>query len=499
VSRKKIAVIGAGFSGLASSAVLAQRGFDVTVIEAHDKPGGRARSFSKDGFSFDMGPSWYWMPEIMESFFARFGKKSSDFFELVRLDPSYQVVFENQTDHIPADFGKLAEFFESKEEGAGAKLVKFLDEAQQKYETGMGKFVKKPALSVMEFASLDILKAAVKLDLLKSFASHVRKYFRSPELLSILEFPVLFLGAMPKDIPALYSMMNYADMKLGTWYPIGGFSQLVDAMFEVAVAQGVTFELGSPAKAIVIENGKAAGVMHANGFTPADIVISSADYHFTEQKLLPERFRNYSEEYWETRTMAPSCLLYYLGVNKKLPKLGHHNLFFDADFDRHAHSIYKDPEWPEHPLFYVCCPSRTDTSVAPEGSENVFLLIPVAPGLEDTPEIRKRYYAETVKRLEEYCGEDIAGHVVSYTDYAGSNFKADYNAFRGNAYGLANTLRQTAILKPSIRNRKLSNLYYTGQLTVPGPGVPPAIISGQIVADHIIANYKIPAQHEAVV
>lgn len=499
MDKPTVIVIGSGFSGLAAAAVLADRGCDVTVMESHDRPGGRARVFEKDGFSFDMGPSWYWMPEVIDSFFERFGRKTSDYFNLRRLDPSYQVISGNGTSKIPAEMDRLIEFFESKEAGAGKKLVSFLVEAQEKYEVGMGKFAKKPALSVMEFASFDVLKSALSLDLLKSFSRHIRKYFSSPELLQILEFPVLFLGAMPKDIPALYSMMNYADMKLGTWYPQGGFGSLVSAMYELALEKGVKFLFESPVSAIAAENSEVRGVLYNGTLYTADIIVSSADYHFTDQVLLPEIYRNYEPDYWKTRTMAPSCLLYYVGVSKKIQKLEHHNLFFDSDFEQHARSIYTEPKWPEQPLYYVCCPSKTDSSVAPAGMENLFILIPVAPGLDDTPEIRSQYFKETIKRLETYCGEEIESHIVSYTDYAGSDFSSDYNAFMGNAYGLANTLRQTAFLKPSIRNRKLSGLFYTGQLTVPGPGVPPAILSGQLVADHIIEHYKIPKSYETVV
>jgi len=488
---RKAIVIGAGFSGLASAAVMAQKGYHVTLLEKNSAPGGRARSFTKDGFKFDMGPSWYWMPEIMEQFFNRFSRTTADLFELRRLDPSYQVIFDKEnTAIIPADYNDLKAFFESREAGSADKLDQFLAEAQQKYETGMGKFVNKPCLSIMEFVTLEVMKSAFKLDLLSSFSKHVRKYFKSEELLQLLEFPILFLGALPKDIPALYSMMNYADMKLGTWYPMGGFGKLVDAMVTIAQDTGVTIELNTNVETFEIDKGKIRAVHTSRGTFEADVVISSADYHFTEQKLLERKDRTYSPKYWEKRTMAPSCLIYYLGVNKKISRLQHHNLFFEENFAAHARAIYTKPDWPTKPLYYVCCPSKTDPSVAPEGMENLFILIPVAPGLQDTTEIRQRYFKEIMQRLEEYCGENIEQHVISYTDYAASNFIADYNAFKGNAYGLANTWSQTAVLKPSIKSSKVKNLYYTGQLTVPGPGVPPAIISGQLVADCIIKKQK---------
>lgn len=477
-------VIGAGFSGLTAATALAAKGYEVHLLEKHSMPGGRARVLQKDGFTFDMGPSWYWMPEVFEQFFSQYGKGIISP-QLKRLDPSYQIIYsKNHTIPIPADYDSLRKVFETIEPGSAKKLDIFLAEAQEKYKTAMEKFIAKPCLSVMEFLEPDIMKCAFRLDLLSSFSSHVRKYFRSEKLLQLLEFPILFLGALPKDIPALYSMMNYADIKLGTWYPIGGFGKVIEAMAETAKANGVTIHTNAEVIAFDVTEKEIVSVQTSSGIFEADVVVSSADYHFTEQ-LLPERYRNYKEKYWNKRVMAPSCLLYYIGINKKLSKLLHHNLFFENNFERHAHTIYTEPGWPEKPLYYVCCPSKTDASVAPEGMENLFLLIPVAPGLKDTETIRERYFKELIQRLEDYCGENIADHIVSYSDYAVSDFQADYNAYKGNAYGLANTLRQTAVLKPSIRNKKLCNLFYAGQLTVPGPGVPPCIISGKIAAQQL--------------
>lgn len=488
--KQKAVVIGAGFSGIAAAATLAKAGYQVDLLEKNATTGGRARVFQKDGFTFDMGPSWYWMPEIMEQFFNRFGKSVADYFELVRLDPSYQVIFSKSDKMVvPANIDELYKLFESREVDGADKLKRFLADARQKYEIGIGEFVAKPGLSLMEFANPSMLQSALKMNLFRSFAKHARKYFKSPELLQILEFPVLFLGAEPSNIPAMYSMMNYADLELGTWYPMGGFGKLPDAMLSVALELGVKLHVNANVESFMITQNHISTVKTSIGDFYGDVIISSADYNFTEQKLLPKNYRNYSHDYWEKRVMAPSCLLYYVGVDKKIDKLMHHNLFFEGGFEQHAKTIYENPSFPKDPLYYVCCPSKTDSSVAPVGKENLFILIPIAPGLTDTPQIRKQYFDETIARLEEFCGENITPHISSYTDYAGSDFKNDYNAFKGNAYGLANTLAQTAVLKPSIKNKKIDNLYYTGQLTVPGPGVPPAIISGQIVADYIIKKH----------
>lgn len=497
MERKNTAiVIGAGFSGISAAATLAAKGWEVKVLEKHAVPGGRARVFRKDGFTFDMGPSWYWMPEVVSDFFKRMGASVEDHIDLKRLDPSYQVIFSQQNVmEVPAGMQELKALFESREAGAGERLEVFLREAQLKYEKGMGEFAAKPSLSILEFARWDLIRSAFRLDLFRSFAAHVRYYFRHPELLQLLEFPVLFLGAMPRNIPALYSMMNYADLALGTWYPSGGFGKVVDAMVSLAEEKGVTFRYDVTVQELVTTGRSVKSVQTDKGVFEADMIISSADYHFTEQ-LLPASLRNYKHAYWETRVMAPSCLLYYIGVNKKIGRLQHHNLFFEDNFEKHAASIYETPAYPQHPLYYVCCPSKTDAGVAPEGMENLFLLIPVAPGLKDTKEIRELYFEHLMTRLEAHCGEKIKEHIVSYTDYAAADFISDYNAYKGNAYGLANTLRQTAVLKPSIRNRKLDNLYYTGQLTVPGPGVPPAILSGQLVADYIISKTTKKSHYE---
>lgn len=489
INKLDTVVIGAGFAGLSAAITLASNGHNVTLVEKNEQAGGRARVFKKDGFTFDMGPSWYWMPEVMEQFFNKHGKSTADYFELKRLDPSYQVIY-SQDDVWPvaANYATLKAQFEAVEPGAGEALDNFLQEAKYKYEVGINEFVHKPALSIAEFFDVKVVKAAAKLDLLKSFAKHVRKYFNSPKLLQLLEFPVLFLGAMPKNIPALYSMMNYADIKLGTWYPMGGFGKLADAMYQLAMEKGVEFRFNSPVQRIATKSGVVIGVQLADGFLPAQYVVAAGDYHHTEQKLLAPTERNYKEKYWEGRVMAPSCLLYYIGLNKKIDRLQHHNLFFETDFEQHAKAIYDVAQWPKDPLYYVCCPSKTDTTVAPAGMENLFLLIPVAPGLQDTEEVRATYFNQLIDRLEGFTQEPIRAHIVSKTTYAYTDFIADYNAFKGNAYGLANTLMQTAVLKPAIKNKKVKNLYYAGQLTVPGPGVPPAIISGQLVANYIINN-----------
>jgi phytoene desaturase len=488
VAQNKTIIIGSGFSGLSAACFLAQAGKDVVVLEQHAQPGGRARQLCADGFTFDMGPSWYWMPDVFDRFFAQFGKKVSDYYKLVRLDPSYRVYWPDGPMDIPADYAALKNLFEQIETGAGTKLDQFMAGAKFKYETGMHKLVYKPGHSIGEFADLDLMKGLVKLQVFSSASKHIARYFTHPKLVQLMEFPLLFLGALPHNTPALYSLMNYADMKLGTWYPMGGMYRIVDAMYELAQGLGVEFRFNERVTSLELEGKAIKNVLTEKDAFEAGHVIGSADYHFIEQQLLPEHYRTYSPQYWAGRIMAPSCLIYYIGLSKKLHNIRHHSLFFDTSFKEHSEAIYTHPKWPDSPLFYICCASQTDPSAAPPGGENLFLLIPVAVGITDTPEIRERYFKAIIQRLEQQTGEAVEEAIVYRKDYAPLDFINDYNAFKGNAYGLANTLLQTAILKPSMRSKKVSNLFYTGQLTVPGPGVPPSIISGEIAAREVLSH-----------
>jgi len=484
-------VIGSGVAGLSAASYLAKYGYKVTLLEKNNTTGGRARKFETDGFMFDMGPSWYWMPEVFEKFYADFGHRSSDFYELKRLDPSYQVVWKNgEGVDIPADMNALEALFEQFEPGSALKLRQFLKEAAYKYDVGINDLVYKPGLSLGEFADIRLLKGLLKMDVLTSMKKHVRSFVTHPFLIELLEFPILFLGALPQNTPALYSLMNYADMSLGTWYPMGGMNKIIEAFVAIAKEQGVEIKVNEEVIQINSSNGKAKSVVTANGVYTADVIIGAGDYHHIEQHLLDVKDRQYTSQYWEKRKMAPSSLLYYIGINKRIPKLRHHNLFFDADFMKHAKEIYTKPAWPEYPLFYASAPSVTDSSVAPKGYENLFLLIPVAPGLVDNENIKEKYFNMIMERLEHYTGTDIRNHIVYKRSYAFNDFVSDYHAFKGNAYGLANTLDQTAILKPRMKSKKLSNLYFTGQLTVPGPGLPPSIISGKVVADLVLKESK---------
>ena len=484
---------------------MAKAGWDVTVLEKQSTPGGRARQLKEAGFTFDLGPSWYWMPEVFERFFNSFGRTVSDFYKLERLDPSYRVYWNDGPMDIPANYEELKKLFESIEAGSGAKLDSFMEEAVYKYEVGINKLVHKPGQSYAEFLDWDLVKGIFKLDVFTSMKKHISKHFKNPQLQQLLEFPILFLGALPENTPALYSLMNYADIKLGTWYPHEGMYKVVEGMVAVAEELGVKFVFNSNVTEIKIEQNTAKSVIASATNNPqcpageqptttiaydADVVIGAADYHFIETKLLPKNCRSYSDQYWDKRAMAPSCLLYYVGLNKKLDAVLHHTLFFDSDFEVHGKEIYTTKEWPVDPLFYVSIPSVTDKTVAPEGHENIFFLIPVAAGLQgDTEELREAYFDKILERFEQNTGQKLRESIIYKKTYSVSNFVNDYNSFKGNAYGLANTLMQTANLKPACRSIKIKNLFYTGQLTVPGPGVPPCLISGEVVAKEATKHY----------
>ena len=488
--KSSVIVIGSGFSGISAATSLAQKGYDVTILEKNSSPGGRARQFSEEGFTFDMGPSWYWMPDVFDSYFESFGRKTSEFYDLKRLDPSYTVVFgENDFMDLPASYEGLANLFENLEAGSRRMLDEFLDQAAYKYEVGINNLVYKPSRSLTEFVSARLLYDIMRMDVFKSFYRHIRSFFKNDQIIRIMEFPILLLGALPQNTPALYSLMNYADIKLGTWYPMGGMHKIIEGMMKVAYEQGVQLKLNQNVKEFSLNNQHIQRVVTDTEEFEADVVVASADYHHVESSLLPKAFQSYTPEYWDKRKMAPSSLLFYIGLNKKLEKLNHHNLFFDEDFTPHAEDIYENKKWPDNPLFYLSVTSKTDPSVAPNGCENLFILIPVAPDLEDNEEIREKYYHIVMDRIERLTGQSVKDAVIYKRSYAHKDFVKDYNAFKGNAYGLANTLMQTAIFKPRLKSKKVNNLFYTGQLTVPGPGVPPSLISGKVVAEEVAKEF----------
>jgi len=484
---KKIAVIGSGFSSLSAACYLAQAGNDVTIFEKNDTVGGRARRLIKDGFTFDIGPSWYWMPDIFERFFADFGKKPSDYYQLDKLSPAYTVVFKDETIEIGDNLETIKNTFERIEPGSSKPLQQFIDKAEENYEIAIKNLVYRPGESPLELVTPQTAKKVGAF--LSNVSRDVRKKFTNPKLVSILEFPVLFLGATPQNTPSFYNFMNYADFGLGTWHPKGGMYEVIVAMEKLAKELGVTINTNAAVSEIQVDDkNQTTGIVVNGKQLDYKTVLSGADYHHSET-LLPQKNRQYSEEYWKKKTFAPSSLIFYVGFDKKLKNIQHHNLFFDTDFEKHAHEIYEDAKWPEDPLFYANFTSLTDDSTAPEGCENGFFLIPLAPGLEDTPELREKYFDIIMKRFEKRTDQNVTNHILFKESFCVNDFKSEYNSYKGNAYGMANTLLQTAFLRPNLKSKKVKNLYFTGQLTVPGPGVPPSLISGKLVAD-LIKKYS---------
>ena len=484
--KKEIKIIGSGFSSLAASCYLAKQGHNVSIYEKNATIGGRARQLKKDGFTFDIGPTWYWMPDVFERFFSDFSKKPSDYYELIKLSPAYQVYFGVKDFVTIADnLQEIIETFESIERGSGQKLAAFMKEAQSNYEIAIKELVYRPGVSPLELVTLE---AAKKINqFFGNISKDIRRKFNNPKLIQILEFPVLFLGAKPSDTPSFYSFMNFADFGLGTWHPKNGMYSVILAMEKLAKELGVKIHTNANIEKINVDNGKANAIIVNGEIIYGDIILSGADYHHSES-LLDEKYRVYSEKYWENRTFAPSSLLFYVGFDKKIENVEHHTLFFDVDFDVHASAIYDNPKWPEEPLFYASFPSKTDTDVAPIGNEAGIFLIPLAPGLNDTRELREEYFEKIITRFEKLTQQSVKKNIIFKESFCVNDFIKDYNSYKGNAYGLANTLLQTAFLRPKLKSKKVKNLFFTGQLTVPGPGVPPALISGKLVAELIEKN-----------
>ena len=480
---KNIHVIGSGFSSLSASCYLAKQGYQVKVLEKNTSVGGRARRLEKDDFIFDIGPTWYWMPDVFERFFADFGRKPSDYYKLNKLNPGYQVYFGVEDSlTISGELEKIYQLFEKEEPGSSLHLKKFLKSAKDNYATAIEDLVYKPGVSPLELVTTTTISRVSQF--FSTIRKEVRRKIKSKKLIQILEFPVLFLGAKPGNTPAFYNFMNYADFGLGTWHPEGGMYSVVEGMKKLAEDLGVHFTTEANVEKIHVTENKVSGIRVNGEDFDTDLILSGADYHHTET-LLDKKYRQYSESYWSKRTFAPSSLLFYVGFDKKIEHVEHHTLFFDTDFDAHAYTIYDDPSWPEKPLFYASFPSITDQKFAPEGKEAGVFLIPLAPAIEDTEEIREHYFNIIINRLEQLTKQKVRKNIIFSESFCVNDFVKDYNSYKGNAYGMANTLLQTAFLRPKIKSKKVKNLYFTGQLTVPGPGVPPSLISGKIATELI--------------
>ena len=511
---KRVAVIGAGFGGISAAAYLAQAGYDVTVYEKNGWVGGRARVLDRDGYRLDMGPSWYWMPAEHDRWFADMGVRREDYYAIHRVDPSYKVYYGDslpgERDNVvtvPADFAAAQALFERYEPGAGRRLGLFVEQARRKYEFAMSGFIYRNFDSIFDMVNGTLVRNLHRLNLLGTYRGLIGRYFRYPYLRKILEFPVVFLGSYARKTPAVYTLMNYIDFGLGTWYPDGGFGRVVRAMQEVAESKGAKFVFD--AEVCAVRGSENAGTRSAGGprlcrsivvrdadgerEVPADIVVANADYVHVEDALLEPVDRSVDAASWARRTFAPAVLNYYVGFDRKLPFFEHHTFFFDTDWDDHFDAVYGKPRWPEDPLFYLHIPSITDPAVAPAGHEAVFILVPCAMGLDDTDEVRERYFDRVMERMERLTGEKLREHIVFRQTMSIREFTADYHAYRGTAFGLGQTLFQTAYFRPTNRSPKLANLYYASQYTVPGTGTTMSMISGKLAAMRIESEWPLEA------
>lgn len=486
---KKIIVIGAGFGGLAAAALLAKDGHQVTVIEKNEMVGGRARIWREAGFSFDMGPSWYLMPDAFETYFANFGKKPEDLYKLIRLDPSYRIFFGSGDKlDISSDLQKNIELFESIEAGSGKKLIEYLEQAKYQYDVSMKQFLYKNFTSIFDFFNKRMLTEGRKLHVFENLDAFTKRFFKSERLRKILQYSMVFLGGAPSNTPALYSVINHADFNLGVWYPEGGFNAVAVAMQKLAESYGAKFIINTPVTKINVVDGAATSVSTESEEFEADVVVGNGDYHHIETNLLPKSSQSYSTRYWNNRTVAPSAFIIYLGLNKELNSLSHHNLVLSHDWTKHFNAIFDNPSWPDEPSYYVCAPAKTDTTVAPAGKENLFVLVPIASDLPETPEFREEFAQKIISHFENEIGESITPHIEVKRIFTGVDFAKDYNAFKGTALGLSHTLFQTAMLRPRMKSKKVKNLYYSGQFTQPGIGVPMTLISGQLTRDNITSD-----------
>jgi phytoene desaturase len=481
----RVSVIGGGIGGLAASALLAKEGYDVTVYEKNPEVGGRARVWRKYGFVFDMGPSWYLMPEIFDHYFALFDRKVEDFYELIRLDPSYRIFFPDKVIDISATLEENMRTFERLENNGAEKLTKYLKQAREKYDYLMKGLMYEDLAGIRAMLSPKLMGAGWKLSILSNIDKLTKKFFKTERARKILQYSIVFLGGNPKNTPALYSMISHIDFNLGVWYPLGGLGKIVEGLQSITEEYGGSIRLGEEVTGIEVSGRLATGLHTEGGFVEADAIISNADYPHTEMKLLKEEYQTYPTEYWKKKTIAPSAFVLYLGLNKKIDSLTHHNVILDYDWVNHFEQIFDKPSWPDEPAYYLCCPSKMDGSVAPENCENIFVTVPISAGVEDTPEVREAYYDKMVTHMEKVTGTSIRDSIVVKRIFSVNDFTQDYNAYKGTAVGLTHTFSQSAFFRPRHQSKKVKNLYYTGQYTHPGIGVPMALISSEIVADMI--------------
>lgn len=492
MKNKTVLIIGAGIHGMATGLLLADRGYEVKIVDMNDRPGGVARVYQNSGYTFDMGPTWYLMPEVFERYFQLVDSSIEQNYTLYDLDPSYRVFFsKDDVVDITRDISHNKSVFDSFEPEGGNKLIRYLKEASQKYDIALNHFLYKDYIKPTDFVDPIIIKNGLKLNAFSKLDSYVRRFFTSDKARKILEFNTVFLGSSPKKTPALYSLMGHVDLTQGIRFPKGGIGTFIEALYSNCLDRGVRFFLNHRVDEIAVEGNRAHGVAVGNKFIFGNIVLATPDYQHVEHELLDPGCRNYRDAYWKRRVIAPSTFLIYLGLSKKLPQLAHHNFYFAQDWDYNFTEIFDSPSWPNDPSYYIGCPSRTDTSLAPDYGETLFILVPVSPYLEDTNKLRRNYSQKILSKLETLIGTDIRNSIEVQQIYTQRDFKENNNLAYGTALGLAHTLFQTAIFRPSHINRKVPNLYYGGHYTQPGIGMPMAMIGSELVAQRIEQDHPI--------
>jgi phytoene desaturase len=495
MTRKHAIVIGAGVGGLATANILAKTGYNVTVIEQNNGPGGRMDILHEQGFTFDTGPSWYLMKDVFDQYFNLFNKQTTDYYELARLDPAYKVFFDyRQPVVVKQSYAQNKKLFETLEPGAAKKLDKYLSRAELSYRLALEHFLYNPFTKLTSVARREVLRAVPAFSGL--FATNLHRYisrrFSALPIQQILEYPSVFLGASPFNTPALYQLMSYLDFKEGVFYPkSGGMYSITSALMSLGKELGVTYQFGQSVDKIVVADRRATGVRAAGKTVNADIVISNADLHFTETQLLEPEHQTYPKSYWQKRNPGPSALLLYLGVRGALPELEHHNLFFTKQWRQNFDDIYKHQTWPKQASVYVSKTTATDQSTAPKGHENVFVLVPLPPNSQLSAAKQKAYVNHCLDQIGKQAGiTDFRDRIVYQQVRSPQWFEQRFNSWQYSALGMAHTLRQSAFLRPNVRSKKIDNLFYVGAGTQPGIGVPMCLISAQLVYKSLTSNHS---------
>lgn len=489
---KRIAIIGAGIGSLSAAALLAKRGYHVTVFEKNEQLGGRAGVFEAQGFRFDMGPSWYLMPDVFEDYFRALNEDIHTHLDLIRLDPAYRVFFEGDTTPLdmPADPKKRDAIFAKLEPNGDKKIQHYLKKVGRQYELIVSTYLRRHYRSVTDLMSNKILVSLITIPIMGSVDSYIRKTFHSSRIRQLLSYTLVFLGASPYNAPAFYAMMAHVDLTQGVYYPKGGVTQIIQTLIKLGTQYGATYKTDHVVKKIRTQNGRATELVFTNKNHEAfDIVISNADMQHTETQLLEARDRSYHAAYWKKRVLAPSAILLYLGVKGRVKSVRHHTLYFTKNWQEHFDTIFKNPSWPTNPCYYLGVPSKTDPTVAPKDHENMFVLVPVASGL--TSKAEAEAYAETVIDHVADTAQipDLRDRIVYKKMFGPADFAERYNSQEGTALGLAHTFGQTALFRPQCKSKKLDNLYYVGAGVHPGIGMPVCLISAELVASLIAKDF----------